>query len=1264
MSSHPNRSFTGGRLPIAAIVLSVLLCAPNAHAQAPPPLPQMCGDGVFYVDAPSGRLTLPKGCSMYLLIVSDHGRNTQMNELTFYPLAKWVAENGGYVHWAWWNNLLREYMAGPLGSGNQATPTYSYPGLVERGWARDGAPPVVDFIRDLFSTDVYTYGATPFPETNAAFVNDAREFLRATRTANQEALIFAVGHGFGAGSLNHVFEGLSDADVDLVGLIDPVGPENTPGALRSNLNTYRGSQWRAQRIFRGYRQADCVRNPNVPLLCKNHASSIFSWPEYHCEKNGRRADTESGWLSSPPALPSRVPFLCKGPIVDEGVIYRIFRSPSNIRQVVRRSQPESRVPINPGQSPTPLLTCRDKTHADPILKAIVDEGAAHPGALPVPESLQGALHATLDCNPDDGHDELIGDRGISQPIDFNVLNTNCEFDFTVFGLHLSWWSAIATNVCDWVDGALVKSLVEHAARPGNAPAPVHHQTERVPYGSLVTGLSKFGLTDVQEYLASIGRPTPTEPWPACPTCFAGASVAYDARNLLPPDMLNSSNTEKRRQALISMATPGPWPFQPAFPEMCLVCGELIEIAANMLDANTTDDTASPITSAQLSPGANDNGWTTGDTTLVLSATDNPGGSGVRQIAVSTSGAESGSAVHIGAFIETSVTTEGITTVTFAARDNTGNEESPAQTLVVKIDKTNPMIESVAAPPPNAFGWNKTDVTVSFSASDTLSGLAELSPTAPVVVTTEGQDQEIPGYAIDVAGNELSAGPKVSIDKTAPEIVPITDIAPNVYGWNNTDVAVSFDASDALSDIASSSPDVLVSTEGSAQTITGTAEDRAGNSASESAVLNIDRTPPQITAATKTAPNSNGWFGGDVSVSFTASDALSGLAFTTPETLVSSEGAKQDIVGTAKDKADNSATASVIVNIDKTAPQITAASKTAPNANGWYGGDVVVSFAASDALSGLAFSSPDVVVSTEGAAQEISGTATDKADHTANASVIVNIDKTAPVIALSSRTPANAAGWNNTDVSLTWQCTDSLSGPVVNQVAQSLSAEGAAQNAIGTCADLAGHTASNTQSGINIDKTSPTSQITTPANGAVYVLNGIVNAAYGCADALSGVSACVGPVAPGAAVDTATVGDKTFTVNAADAAGNQSAASHSYTVQYAFSGFSNPIVAMPAVNTANAGKTVPVKYSLRDVNNAVISDLTSFVSLISAPVACDTNVPTAAAEETDGAGSTTIHFDSGQFIYNWKTQAAWEGTCRVLQLELKDGTRHLVAFQFK
>ena len=380
--------------------------------------------------------------------------------------------------------------------------------------------------------------------------------------------------------------------------------------------------------------------------------------------------------------------------------------------------------------------------------------------------------------------------------------------------------------------------------------------------------------------------------------------------------------------------------------------------------------------------------------------------------------------------------------------------------------------------------------------------------------------------------------------------------------------------------------------------------------------------------------------------------------------MTAEGTGPPITGTATDRADNTAEDSVIVNIDKTAPQIAAVPNIAPNSNGWNSTDVVVRFEASDALSGIAVSSPDEIVATEGAGRSVSGTATDKADNTATASLVLNIDKTPPAIALANRTPANGAGWNNTDVTLTWNCSDALSGPVVNQLSHSLSGEGATQNATGHCEDRAGHTAGDTQSGINIDKTSPTSQITTPANGAVYLLNAVVNAAYDCADALSGVSACVGGVASGAALDTTTAGGKTFTVSAADAAGNQGAASQSYSVQYAFSGFSNPIAALPAINTANAGRTVPVKYSLRDVNGAVISDLTSFDSLISAPVACDTNVPTAEAEETDAAGSTTIRFESGQFLYNWKTQSAWAGTCRMLQLTLTDGTRHMVSFQFK
>jgi transcription elongation factor len=53
---------------------------------------------------------------------------------------------------------------------------------------------------------------------------------------------------------------------------------------------------------------------------------------------------------------------------------------------------------------------------------------------------------------------------------------------------------------------------------------------------------------------------------------------------------------------------------------------------------------------------------------------------------------------------------------------------------------------------------------------------------------------------------------------------------------------------------------------------------------------------------------------------------------------------------------------------------------------------------------------------------------DLAGNVARTSVLVNIDRTPPGIVEKSRTPAaNAAGWNNGDVTVTWSCSDALSG---------------------------------------------------------------------------------------------------------------------------------------------------------------------------------------------------------------------------------------------
>jgi hypothetical protein len=83
----------------------------------------------------------------------------------------------------------------------------------------------------------------------------------------------------------------------------------------------------------------------------------------------------------------------------------------------------------------------------------------------------------------------------------------------------------------------------------------------------------------------------------------------------------------------------------------------------------------------------------------------------------------------------------------------------------------------------------------------------------------------------------------------------------------------------------------------------------------------------------------------------------------------------------------------------------------------------------------------------------------------------------------------------------------------------------------------------------LDNAAPTAAITTPAEGATFTQGETVLAAYTCADdALgTGIRSCDGPVAPGAAIDTATPGSKTFTVTATDNAGNTATASRTYTV---------------------------------------------------------------------------------------------------------------------
>ncbi len=534
-------------------------------------------------------------------------------------------------------------------------------------------------------------------------------------------------------------------------------------------------------------------------------------------------------------------------------------------------------------------------------------------------------------------------------------------------------------------------------------------------------------------------------------------------------------------------------------------------------------------------------------------------------------------------------------------------------------------------------------------------------------------------------------PPPPADVTAPFTVATPTPGPNANGWNNEDVVVTLDATDNTGGagvkeiehlISGASPAGTVVTPGSSAQETVTAEGAttlaffardnaspANVEATKTLDVKIDKTPPHIATVTDVQRNASGWMRTDVLVSFPASDALSGLASSSPNVLVSTEGAARDITGTAEDNAGNQATAIVTLNIDKTAPGINLASRTpAANPAGWNNTDVNFTWDCTDALSGAASPSVTQSIGGEGAAQMVIGTCTDLAANTASDTQAgINIDKTSPTTAGTPSRGPDQSGWYNHSLSVAWTGADLLSGIASCSPDSPYNGPDSASTSVsGACSDKAGNASAAATVSFQFDDTNPAVSITTPPSGAAYLLNAAVNSDYVCTDGLSGVQSCSGPVASGAAVNTASVGAKQFTVNSSDVAGNSASATHNYAVHYAFSGFAYPIGPLPLANVVNAGRTVPVKYYLQNANGAFISDLASFVSLLSAPVACDAGAPGVLAEETDAAGSTSIRYDatSNQFIYNWKTDASWAGSCRALQLTLADGTQHLALFQFK
>jgi hypothetical protein len=187
-------------------------------------------------------------------------------------------------------------------------------------------------------------------------------------------------------------------------------------------------------------------------------------------------------------------------------------------------------------------------------------------------------------------------------------------------------------------------------------------------------------------------------------------------------------------------------------------------------------------------------------------------------------------------------------------------------------------------------------------------------------------------------------------------------------------------------------------------------------------------------------------------------------------------------------------------------------------------------------------------------------------------------------------------------------------------------------------------------------------ITSPAQGEQVLLGQPLTAVYGCASA-AGVESCQGPVASGGQVATGTAGTHNFTVTGSDLADNEASATHTYTVGYRFSGFRPPVG--PGLNSVKGGQTVPIKWQLRDYSNGFVRALSSVRSITSRPIACPGASSTTISESATGT-QVGLRYDttSEQFVYDWRTDRAWVGTCRQLVVELTDGSQRTADFAIR
>jgi hypothetical protein len=471
------------------------------------------------------------------------------------------------------------------------------------------------------------------------------------------------------------------------------------------------------------------------------------------------------------------------------------------------------------------------------------------------------------------------------------------------------------------------------------------------------------------------------------------------------------------------------------------------------------------------------------------------------------------------------------------------------TVVIRRDTTGPVVTATPSRSPDSNGWYNQALSVAFTGTDATSGLDSCVP-AQSYSGPDNANASVSGSCRDRAGNVTVRNFALSYDATAPTVTGATPSrGPDHSGWYNHALSIAYSGTDATSGIDSCTQTTYSGPDSANASVSGTCRDRAGNTSTSSSYnFQYDDTAPAVTATPSRSPDSNGWYNHTLTVGFSGTDATSGIdTCTSSQSYSGPDNASASVSGSCLDRAGNSTQRTFGLSYDSTAAQVTGSSPSrSPDSNGWYNHAFTVTFAGTDATSGIDVCTQTTYSGPDDSTGTINGTCRDRAGNTSAVSAFsFQYDSTGPVVTATPSRAPDSNGWYNHAVSVGFAGTDATSGIDSCVPAQSYSGPDSQNASVsGSCRDRAGNPTVRVF-GLSYDATAPTVTGGSPSRGADHNgwYNHALSVAFAGADATSGIDSCTQASYSGPDSQTASVSG-----TCRDRAGNTSASS-SFGFQY-------------------------------------------------------------------------------------------------------------------